>query len=148
MNAPYEKIRETDKVTLFVPWSLRGSGDVSLLAPLYIPIRYDINILKVRTQEEQINDYVAANKILGLERNNENGLRFVKTLAYPDSAQIEIGTTISAVYTGKLIRNGVQFDSGTVDVNVVDPAGTASVSYTHLDVYKRQVYRHLFLQWL
>ena len=126
MNAPYEKIRETDKVTLFVPWSLRGSGDVSLLAPLYIPIRYDINILKVRTQEEQINDYVAANKILGLERNSENGLRFVKTLARPDSAQIEIGTTVSVVYTGKLIRNGAQFDSGTVDVNVVDPKGTAS----------------------
>lgn len=126
MNAPYEKVRETDKITLLVPWSLRGSSDVSLLAPLYIPIRYDIKILKVRTQEEQINDYVAANKIVGLERNGDTGLRFVKTLSRPDSAQIEIGTTVSVVYTGKLIRNGKQFDSGTIDVNVVDPTGTAS----------------------
>lgn len=126
MNAPYEKVRETNKITLFVPWSLRGSSDVSILAPLYIPIRYDLNILKVRTQEEQINDYVAANKILGLERNSDTGLRFVKTLAYPDSAQIAIGTTVSVTYTGKLIRNGKQFDSGTIDVNVVDPTGTAS----------------------
>jgi len=126
MNAPYQKVRETDKITLFVPWSLRGSSDVSILAPLYIPIRYDLNILKVRTQEEQINDYVAANKILGLERNSDTGLRFVKTLAYPDSAQIAIGTTVSVTYTGKLIRNGKQFDSGTIDVNVVDPTGTAS----------------------
>ncbi|MFN8344905.1 MAG: FKBP-type peptidyl-prolyl cis-trans isomerase [Spirosomataceae bacterium] len=126
LSAPLEKVREGDKVTLFVPWSLRGNGDVSLLAPLYIPIRYDLEILNVRTEEEQIDDYVAKNNIVGLERNNENGLRFVKTLAYPDSAQIAIGTTVSVTYTGRLIRNGVQFDSGTIDVNVVDPTGTAS----------------------
>lgn len=126
LNAPYEKVREGDKISLFVPWSLRGTGDVSLLAPLYIPIRYDLAILKVRTEEEQIDEYVATNKILGLERNTDNGLRFVKTLARPDSAQIEIGTTVSVTYTGKLIRNGKQFDTGTIDVNVVDPKGTAS----------------------
>jgi FKBP-type peptidyl-prolyl cis-trans isomerase len=123
---PLEKVHEGDKVTLFVPWSLRGTGDVSLLAPLYIPIRYDLEILKVRTEEEQIDDYVAKNKILGLERNNDNGLRFVKTVAYNDSAQIAIGTTVSVTYTGRLIRNGKQFDTGTIDVNVVDPTGTAS----------------------
>lgn len=126
LATPLEKVREGDKITLFVPWSLRGTGDVSLLAPLYIPIRYDIEILKVRTEEEQIDDYVAKNKILGLERNNDNGLRFVKTVAYNDSAQIAIGTTVSVTYTGRLIRNGNQFDSGTIDVNVVDPTGTAS----------------------
>ncbi|MEI7587148.1 FKBP-type peptidyl-prolyl cis-trans isomerase [Runella sp.] len=126
LSTPLEVVHEGDVITLFVPWSLRGTGDVSLLAPLYIPIRYDVEILKVRTEEEQINDYVAKNKILGLERNNDNGLRFVKTLAYPDSAQIAIGTTVSVTYTGRLIRNGKQFDTGTIDVNVVDPTGTAS----------------------
>jgi uncharacterized protein (UPF0254 family) len=126
LSTPLEVVHEGDVTTLFVPWSLRGTGDVSLLAPLYIPIRYDVEILKVRTEEEQINDYVAKNKILGLERNNDNGLRFVKTLAYPDSAQIAIGTTVSVTYTGRLIRNGKQFDTGTIDVNVVDPTGTAS----------------------
>jgi hypothetical protein len=126
LSTPLEKVHEGDKVTLFVPWSLRGTGDVSLLAPLYIPIRYDLQILKVRTEEEQIDEYVALNKIAGLERNNDNGLRFVKTLAYPDSAQIAIGTTVSVTYTGRLIRNGKQFDAGTIDVNVVDPTGTAS----------------------
>ncbi len=126
LSPPYEKVREGDKISLFVPWSLRGTGDVSLLAPLYIPIRYDLEILKVRTEEEQIDEYVAKNKILGLERNNDNGLRFVKTLAYPDSAQIALNTTVSVTYTGRLIRNGRQFDAGTIDVNVVDPTGTAS----------------------
>jgi FKBP-type peptidyl-prolyl cis-trans isomerase len=124
--APQEKIREGDKVSLFVPWSLRGTGDVSLLAPLYIPIRYDLDILKVRTEEEQIEDFVALNKIQGLEKNPDNGLRFVRTKAYPDSALIAVNTTVSVTYTGKLIRNGVQFDSGTIDVSVVDPTGNAS----------------------
>lgn len=126
LSTPLEKVREGDKVTLFVPWSLRGTGDVSLLAPLYIPIRYDIEILKVRTEEEQIDDYVAKNKILGLERNNDNGLRFVKTLAYPDSAAIAIGTTVSVLYTGRVARTGKAFQTSTIDVNVVDPTGTAS----------------------
>jgi FKBP-type peptidyl-prolyl cis-trans isomerase len=126
LSAPLEKVREGDKVSLFVPWSLRGTGDVSLLAPLYIPIRYDLSILKVRTEEEQIEDFVALNKIVGLERNPDNGLRFVKTKAYPDSALIPVNTTVSVTYTGKLIRNGKQFDSGIIDVNVVDPTGTAS----------------------
>lgn len=126
LSAPYEKVKEGDKISLLVPWSLRGTGDVSLLAPLYIPIRYDLEILKVRTEEEQIDEYVATNKILGLERNTGNGLRFVKTLARPDSAVIALNTTVSVTYTGKLIRNGKQFDAGTIDVNVVDPTGTAS----------------------
>jgi FKBP-type peptidyl-prolyl cis-trans isomerase len=126
LNAPYEKVREGDKITLLAPWSLRGTGDVSLLAPLYIPIRYDLEILKIRTEEEQIEEYIATNKITGLERNADNGLRFVKTLSYPDSATIALNTTVSVTYTGKLIRNGKQFDAGTIDVNVVDPTGTAS----------------------
>lgn len=126
MATPLEKVREGDKITLFVPWSLRGTGDVSLLAPLYIPIRYDIEILKVRSEEKQIDDYVALNKIQGLERNDANGLRFVRTLAYPDSAIIALNTTVSVTYTGRAVRNGKQFDAGTLDVNVVDPNGTAS----------------------
>lgn len=126
MATPLEKVREGDKITLFVPWSLRGTGNVSLLAPLYIPIRYDIEILKVRSEEKQIDDYVALNKIQGLERNDANGLRFVRTLAYPDSAIIALNTTVSVTYTGRAVRNGKQFDAGTLDVNVVDPNGTAS----------------------
>ncbi len=126
LSAPQEKVREGDKITLLVPWSLRGTGDVSLLAPLYIPIRYDLEILKVRTQDEQIDDFVAVNKIQGLEKNPDNGLRFVRTKAYPDSALIAVNSTVSVTYTGKLIRNGVQFDTGTIDVSVVDPTGNAS----------------------
>ncbi|WP_428655564.1 FKBP-type peptidyl-prolyl cis-trans isomerase [Runella sp.] len=128
LTTPLEKVREGDKVTLFAPWSVRGSGDVSLLAPLYIPIRYDLNILKVRTEDEQIEDFVALNKITGLEKNTDNGLRFVRTKAYPDSALIPVNTTVSVTYTGRLIRNGKQFDTGTIDVSVVDPTSTASGS--------------------
>ncbi|MEZ4900490.1 MAG: FKBP-type peptidyl-prolyl cis-trans isomerase [Spirosomataceae bacterium] len=126
MATPLEKVREGDKISLFVPWSLRATNDVSLLAPLYIPIRYDLEILKIRTEEQQINDYVALNKIQGLERNETNGLRFLRTKAYPDSATIALNTTVSVTYTGRRVRDGKQFDSGTIDVNVVDPNGTAS----------------------
>jgi len=126
MATPQEKVRGGDKISLFVPWSLRTTSDVSLLAPLYIPIRYDIEILKVRSEEKQIDEYVALNKIQGLERNDANGLRFVRTKAYPDSAVISLNSTVSVTYTGKRVRDGRLFDAGTLDVNVVDPNGTAS----------------------
>lgn len=127
MSAPLERIREGDKVSLFVPWSLRNrsTNEVSLLAPLYVPIRYDIEILRVRTEEEQIDDFVKNRGILNMERDATTGLRFLRTKSYPDSTQIKANDEVKVVYTGLRIRDGVQFDSGTIDVGVVDPNGNA-----------------------
>lgn len=128
MLAPVEKIREGDKVSLFVPWSLRSTKSVNLLTPLYIPLRYDIEILKVRSEEEQIEDFIKTNGITNMERDATTGLRFLRTRTYTDSTQIKAGDEVKVTYTGKLISNGTQFDSGTLSVGVVDPNGNAKGS--------------------
>jgi hypothetical protein len=128
MATPQEKIREGDKVSLFVPWSLRNAGSGSLLAPLYIPLRYDLTIVKVRTEEEQIEDYIKSQGIANMERDATTGLRFLRTKTYADSVQIKAGDEVKVKYTGRLVRNGAQFDSGSLDVSVVDPAGNAQAS--------------------
>ncbi|TAE38240.1 MAG: hypothetical protein EAZ70_03190 [Runella slithyformis] len=119
-----EKVREGDRVSLFVPWSLRSSTiGVSLLAPLYIPLRYDLDILKVRTEAEQIQDMIARRKIPKMEINSDS-LRFVRTLSQPDSAQVKVGDVVKVKYTGRLVSNDFSFESnltGDFETTVVDP---------------------------
>ncbi len=119
-----EKVREGDRVSLFVPWSLRSNTiGVSLLAPLYIPLRYDLEILKVRTEAEQIQDMIARRKIPKMEINGDS-LRFVRTLSQPDSAQVKVGDVVKVKYTGRLASNDFSFDSnltGDFETIVADP---------------------------
>lgn len=125
MTTGVEKVREGDKVTLFVPWSLRAGTTASLLAPLYIPLRYDLNIIKVRTESEQINDYFKSINVTPTEVAT-NGIRFIKTLVKSDSAAIKIGDVVSTIYTGRFASTGTIFDAGTINVTVVDTASTAT----------------------
>ena len=119
-----EKVREGDRVSLIVPWSLRSSSiGVSLLAPLYIPLRYDLEILKVRTEYEQIQDMIVRRKIPKMEINADS-LRFVRTLTQPDSAQVKVGEEVKVRFTGRLVSNDVVFESNTTTglaVTVLDP---------------------------
>ena len=120
-----EKVREGDRVSLFVPWLLRSTTvAVSLLAPLYIPLRYDLEILKVRSEARQIQDYLVSKKLPKMEINSDS-LRFVKTLLRPDSAQVKVGDEVIVKYTGRLVSNDKVFDSNTttgLPMTVVDPA--------------------------
>lgn len=124
MATGVEKIKEGDQLSLFVPWSLRTSVSASLLSPLYVPLRYDMKVLKVRSEEKQIEDYIAAQKLKVTEKTTD-GLRFIKTVAKPDSAEIKAGAELNVTYTGRLVRNGTQFDAGTIAVTIVDPTSTA-----------------------
>ena len=128
MTTGVEKVREGDRISLFVPWLLRSTRvAVSLLAPLYIPLRYDLEILKVRSEARQIQDYLVSKKLPKMEINGDS-LRFVKTLSRPDSAQVKIGDEVIVKYTGRLVSNDKVFDpiTGTtpssITMTVVDPA--------------------------
>ena len=119
-----EKVREGDRVSLFVPWSLRSTTvAVSLLAPLYIPLRYDLDILKVRNEARQIQDYLALKKLPKMEINNDS-LRFVKTVLRPDSAQVKVGDEVIVRYTGRFVSNDRLFESNLITgatLTVADP---------------------------
>ena len=120
-----EKFKEGDQVTLFVPWTLRNTGSGSLLAPLYIPLKYDIIIKNVRTEDEQIKDYFKAAKIIPTEIA-KNGIHFTKTLVNKDSAAVKVGETVQTIYTGRFARSGGQFDAGVLNVALIDTVATAT----------------------
>lgn len=111
--------REGERVTLLVPSYYDNGRQGSLLLPQYQPIRYDMRIVSIRTEDEQIRDYITANKITVTD-TAAGGIRIAKTLARPDSALIKVGETATVRYTGRLL-NGTQFDS-----NVPTAAGIAS----------------------
>lgn len=105
-------LSEGDKAVLLVPFFL-GYGNLSFdVLPAYSALRYDIQVLKIRNEEEQIDDHIADNK-LGTAEKTPSGLRFIRTQAgtgaVPGATQ-----TVQVTYAGKLL-NDVQFDSGTFE---------------------------------
>ena len=120
-----EKLKEGDQLTLFVPWTLRNTGSGSLLAPLYIPLKYDIILKNVRTEDEQIKDYFKAANIVPTEIAT-NGIYFAKTLVNKDSAVVKVGETVQTIYTGRFARSGSQFDTGVLNVALIDTVATAT----------------------
>jgi FKBP-type peptidyl-prolyl cis-trans isomerase len=129
MTTGIEKLHEGDKITLFVPWSLRNAGSATLLAPLYVPLRYDIIIKNIRTEDEQIEDYIKYRGFKITEKAS-NGLRFGTLQAYKDSTKVKIGDVVTVAYLGRLASNNYQFDPlitstllySTLNVTIADTA--------------------------
>lgn len=88
----------------------------SLLLPQYSPVRYDLRIMSVRTEEQQIEDYIKANTIT-VTTKTDDGLRVSVTQARPDSAAITTGKSVTLNYKGKLLNGGV-FDFGATPLTV------------------------------
>lgn len=101
--------REGEKIALLVPSYYDNGRQGSLLLPQYQPIRYDMQIVSIRTEDEQIRDYITANKITVTD-TAAGGIRIIKTLARPDSALIKVGETATIQYTGRLL-NGTTFET-------------------------------------
>ena len=104
-------LKKGEEAILLVPSYLDNGRVGTLLLPQYSPIRYDVRIVNIRTEEQQIQDYITANKI-AVTTTTTNGVRIAITKAQPDSALVKTGQTVSVTYTGKLL-NGTQFDSNT-----------------------------------
>jgi hypothetical protein len=102
---------EGERVTLLVPSYYDTGRYGTLTLPQYSPIRYDMRIVSIRTETEQINDYIRANKI-AVTDTVAGGLKIAKTRTRPDSALITAGQSVTVNYTGRLL-DGTQFDSRT-----------------------------------
>lgn len=102
-------LKEGEEAIVLAPYDPTDNKSGNLLLPAYTPVRYDIKVLSVRTEEEQIQDYLVAKGLTAAEKT-ASGLRFLLTKAYPDSALVKTGQTAKVKYTGRLL-NGNQFDA-------------------------------------
>lgn len=93
-----------------------GGRTGTLLLPQYSPVRYDLRIVSVRTENQQIEDYIRANQ-LKVTTLTSDSIRVIKTLTQPtDSAAITTGKTVTVKYTGKLL-NGRTFQATSTPTN-------------------------------
>ncbi|MGA0557330.1 FKBP-type peptidyl-prolyl cis-trans isomerase [Larkinella sp. VNQ87] len=108
-------LKEGEKAIVLAPFDITDNKSGNLLLPAFTPVRYDIEVVSVRTEDEQIQDYLVANKLTAAEKTT-SGLRFLLTKAYPDSAQVKTGQTAKVKYTGRLL-NGNQFDMNSTGLD-------------------------------
>ncbi|GAB3176554.1 FKBP-type peptidyl-prolyl cis-trans isomerase [Telluribacter humicola] len=108
--------KEGDSITLFVPYNLGIGTSGSLTLPAYTPYRLDIKVVSIRTETEQLNDYMTKYGIQAAAPT-ESGLRFGLLTARPDSALLNETATYSVKYTGRFTDNTI-FQSDTMDVTL------------------------------
>lgn len=115
-----------ESATLLVPSSLAFGSRViiptstsatSTTLASYSPVRFDVNLVASRTEDEQIDQFVADSNLVVTEKTT-TGLRLIKTKDNPSGQVVANGQTVVVKYTGKHIRSTTAFSSGTTTVIV------------------------------
>lgn len=90
--------------------ALTNTGGLTIL-PAYSAIRLDLRLVSSLTEDEQIDQYVARQKLTVTEKT-ATGLRLIKTVTNPTGATLTAGQTVKVNYAGRLIRGTTAFDPG------------------------------------
>lgn len=103
-------LHEGDRGVLLLPSNLAfGSAGGAALLP-YSTVRYDVQVLKIRNEDEQIEDYIRENKIRVDERT-ESGLRLTYLQRAAAGADTVKSTkSVESRFTGTLL-DGTQFQA-------------------------------------
>lgn len=113
----FSLMREGERATLLMPAYLAFGNRAQTSIPANSAVRFDVQLLRARTEEQQIADYLARQK-LTLTETTANGVRVVKTTSVPTGAALATGQTVKINYAGRLLRSNSNFDKGTIDVTL------------------------------
>ena len=105
-------LKEGEAATLLIPYYLAFGSQARANLPAYTPVRFDVQVVKVRNEDEQIEDYLKVQKLTPTEKT-DSGLRYIRTSAGAGAA-VAKGQTIRVNYTGKVLTNR-EFDKGTFE---------------------------------
>ncbi|WP_080237204.1 FKBP-type peptidyl-prolyl cis-trans isomerase [Spirosoma rigui] len=110
-------LREGETATLLIPSYLAYNDQAKTNLPAYSVVRFDVTLNRSRSEEQQIDEYIANNKLTVTEKT-ASGLRFIRTVTNANGTTPGIGQTLTIKYLGKQLRNASAFDStgtGTFD---------------------------------
>ena len=99
-----------EKATIFITSDLAYGGQTSQSLPSYSVLKFDLNIISILTEDQQIEKYVTDNKLKITEKTATN-LRYILTTAGTGDV-VKTGQNVSVNYTGKFLT-GKQFDTGS-----------------------------------
>ncbi|AFK03904.1 peptidylprolyl isomerase FKBP-type [Emticicia oligotrophica DSM 17448] len=114
-------LKEGERGTFLIPSQLGFGSQASVTVPANSVLKLDLELVKLRSEDQIIDDYVAAAK-LPLTEKTSTGLRFLRTLEAPTGTQLKVGLSTVVKYTGYLASTGKQFDSGQLTVGLGDGA--------------------------
>lgn len=105
-------MRSGDRATFLMNHSLAFGGQSDATLPAYSAIRAEVEVLKVRNEDQQIEDFLTTKKLTVTEKTT-SGVRFVRTQATTND-MVKAGDVLVVKYAGKLLSDK-QFDAGTID---------------------------------
>lgn len=114
-------LKEGERGTFIMPSVLGFGSQSSATIPSNSNLRLDLEIIKLRSEDQIIDEYVKATK-LTLTEKTSTGLRFLRTLEAPGGTQLKAGLLATVKYTGYLAATGKQFDTGQIGVALGDGA--------------------------
>ncbi|AKD57494.1 FKBP-type peptidyl-prolyl cis-trans isomerase [Spirosoma radiotolerans] len=106
------KMHEGESAILIMPSILAFGSVVDGNIPANSPVRFDVTLKRTRTEAQQINDYIAANKLVVTD-TTQSGALVIKTKSNPSGLQPSANQTITLNYAGKLLRATTGFTGGT-----------------------------------
>ena len=115
-------MREGERATFLLPSYLAFGNSSNALLPAYSNVRFDVQLVRTRTEDQLIAEYVTTNK-LTITETTSTGLRFIKTKANPTGALPVTGQTAGLNYSGRLLWSSTDFDKGVFSLTL----GTTSV---------------------
>ncbi|MFN8354087.1 MAG: FKBP-type peptidyl-prolyl cis-trans isomerase [Spirosomataceae bacterium] len=110
-------MKEGDKAVFLFPGNLAFGSTYYDVLPPYAAVRCDITLVSTRTEDEQIEDYIAKNQLTVTEKT-DTGLRFVSTSKSAAGDTVKTGKSVTVKYKGSLLRDLRKYVYGSV---VYDP---------------------------
>ncbi len=114
-------LKEGERGVFLVPSAYAFGTQTNGNVPANSVVRLDMEILKLRSEDQQIEDYVSYLKAVNLSvtEKTSTGLRFVRELP-SNGTQLKAGLLATVKYEGYLASNVTKFDSGQIDVALGD----------------------------
>ena len=109
-------LKEGERGIFLLPSTLAFGSQANAAIPANANLRLDLEIMKIRTEDQVIEDYIKATKLL-ITETTASGLRFIRT-APGVGTELKTGMLTTVKYSGSSVRNGVQFNTGQIEVTL------------------------------
>jgi FKBP-type peptidyl-prolyl cis-trans isomerase len=111
-------MKEGEKMTIFLNHKLAFGAQQTANLPAYSPIALDFEIKKLSNEDEQIESYIADNKLIATKTST--GLRYSIANPIATGAFLTKGQKITVKYTGKLLYYAANLDAANKPTTVFD----------------------------
>ncbi len=104
-------LKEGERAILLVPSYLGFSANGTSLIPPFSVLLYDILVEEVKSEEEQIEEYITL-KSLNITTTTESRLRYIREAEGSPNTKPEEGQTVFVTYQGNLLNDAI-FDQNS-----------------------------------